>query len=43
MNLNSQNQGNPWVRAIDHVLHGEGFSLAFQPIVDLQHGAVVGY
>ena len=35
--------GDPWVAALDRVLRGQGFALAFQPIVDLKHGSVVGY
>ena len=38
-----QGADDPWARAIDRALRGEGFALAFQPIVDLQHAAVVGY
>ncbi|MDA0302664.1 MAG: EAL domain-containing protein [Chloroflexi bacterium] len=34
---------DPWALAFDRILTGDGFSLAFQPIVDLKHGAVVGY
>ncbi len=34
---------DPWARAIDRALRGDGFSLAFQPIVDLHHAAIVGY
>jgi len=35
--------GDPWVPALERVLRGQGFSLAFQPIVDLKHAAAVGY
>jgi len=35
--------GDPWIPALERVLRGEGFALAFQPIVDLKHGAAVGY
>ncbi len=34
---------DPWIPALDRVLRGQGFSLAFQPIVDLKHGSAVGY
>ena len=35
--------GDPWVPALERVLRGQGFALAFQPIVDLKHGSAVGY
>ncbi len=35
--------GDPWVAALDRVLRGQGYTLAFQPIVDLKHGSIVGY
>ncbi|MGE3960189.1 MAG: EAL domain-containing protein [Dehalococcoidia bacterium] len=35
--------GGPWRAALERVLRGQGFALAFQPIVDLKHGSVVGY
>lgn len=34
---------DPWLAALERVLRGEGLALAFQPIIDLKHGAVVGY
>lgn len=34
---------DPWPRALDDVLAGRGLRLAAQPIVDVAHGAVVGY
>jgi len=35
--------GDRWGRALERVLRGDGLALAFQPIVDVQHAAVVGY
>ena len=32
-----------WTPRVERLLRGQGLALAFQPIVDLQHGAVVGY
>lgn len=37
------NAADPWPEAIERVLRGQGFALAFQPIVDLKHGSAVGY
>ncbi|MCK9486518.1 MAG: EAL domain-containing protein [Dehalococcoidia bacterium] len=34
---------DPWAGVVERAVRGDGFSLAFQPIVDLEHAAVVGY
>lgn len=39
----SEGGPDPWGPALDRVLRGQGFSLAFQPIIDLKHGSAVGY
>lgn len=35
--------GDPWVPALERALRGQGVTLVYQPVVDLKHGAVVGY